>query len=136
MSSMLTNTPPREAQSASLGRWTGEWGRLLATRFELAGIELAEAGEHAARQIQLLLLAFFALQFAVQAACVWLLLLADEHQRPWLAGGMALSFLLLAAAAVIYSKVLAGAFPGWLADSREELRKDLDLMRKPDDAHG
>jgi uncharacterized membrane protein YqjE len=134
MSSIGTNIPSREAQSASPGRWVGEWGRLLAARFELAGIELAEAGEHAARQIQLLLLAFFALQFAVQAACVWLLLLADEQQRPWIAGGMALSFLLLAAAAVVYSKVLAGAFPGVLADSRAELRKDLSLMRKTDDA--
>ena len=107
---------------------------LLATRGELAALELGETRDRALRWAALVVVAAVLLLAALMTLSFWVAAVFWEGPRALALGVLAAAYALAAvvAARVVRSEIAAA--PPLLAQTRAELKKDRDVLRgRPDD---
>lgn len=117
------------AIAESVGRLGATLVDMVQTRLELAAVELEEESRRLLGYLLLSLLALFLFGIAMLLVALLVVIVFWDSYRVAAAGGMALLFLL--AAAAIGMKVKAGfeSKPGMLQHTVEELRKDINYIR-------
>jgi len=113
---------------AFLRAWLVEVLAFLATRGELASIELAEARDRAVCWLALGVVAAVLLLAALTTMSLWVAVLFWEGPRALAVGVLGLAYLLGAAALLIVIRRQMAAAPALLAQTREELRKDREAL--------
>ncbi len=105
--------------------------RHLEAYAEVAGEDVREAATIVARKLAALLAAFVAAFIGLLLFCFWLVALAwDGPWRNWVAGGLALGFVLVAAVLAVPVLRPKEGPPAFFARTRTELGRDRELIER------
>lgn len=126
----MSDPAPSPGLVASLRRLAIDVAALLATRAELASLELQQTRERVLRWMALTAVAAILLLAALVTLAVWVAALFWDGPRGWALGLLTLAY--VAAAAGLVISVLHGMrnSPPMLARTLAELRKDRDALRQ------
>ena len=102
---------------------------LLATRGELAALELADARDRAMRWLALGMVAAVLLLAALMTLSLWVAAVFWDGPRAWALGLLVLAYAAAGAVAVSVVRRELAATPPLLAQTRAELEKDRDALR-------
>lgn len=125
---MTAESQSRAGTGASLRALLVQGVALLATRGELASIELADARDRALRWLVLGVAAAVLLLAALTSLSLWVAILFWEGPRVWAVGALALAYLIGGAALLAMIRRQMAAAPALLAQTRDELRKDRETL--------
>jgi len=114
---------------ASLRRLLAHVAVLLATRAELAALELQQWRACIVRWAVLIVLAAVLALAALMTVSVWVAAVFWDGPRGWVLGLLALAYLAIAAALLLALQRSVQRSPPLLSHTRDELLKDLDALR-------
>jgi len=120
---------PAPGLVASLRRLLAHVAVLLATRAELAALELQQLRARALRWAVLIVLSAVLVLAALMTVSVWVAAVFWDGPRGWVLGGLALAYLAMAAALLLALQRQVQRSPPLLSLTRDELLKDLDALR-------
>lgn len=120
--------------TAPARRLAGQLGEALATRLELAALEVEAHRLHLARQAAATAWMLFFVGAGTLLTGTWVVLLCPPAYRVLLVGVLALAFLGAALATWLLIARRAAAEPPLMHDTLQELRKDLEAWRDTEDA--
>lgn len=103
---------------------------LLATRGELAAVELAESRDRVLRWFLLYIVAAVLLLAALVTFSLWIAALFWDGPRGLALGLLTLAYAIVAIVAVNIVRREAASAPALLAQTRAELKKDRELLRR------
>jgi len=121
--------PPDEGLLASLHRAMHGVARVLVTRFEILGTELAEERVNLTKLALVALTVLFCLQVGLMLAVLFLVLVIGSENRLAAVGIAALVMLLGAAGGVLWLRGWLKSRPPMFATTVAELRKDRERLR-------
>jgi uncharacterized membrane protein YqjE len=120
---------PSPGLVASLRRLLAHVAVLLATRAELATLELQQLRARVLRWAVLIVLAAVLVLAALMTVSVWVAAVFWDGPRGWVLGLLALAYLGIAAALLLALQRSVQRSPPLLSLTRDELLKDLDALR-------
>ena len=120
---------PTPGLVASLRRLLAHVAVLLATRAELAALELQQLRARVLRWAVLIVLAAVLVLAALMTVSVWVAAVFWDGPRGWVLGLLALAYLAIAAALLLALQRSVQRSPPLLSLTRDELLKDLDALR-------
>jgi len=120
---------PSPGLVASLRRLLAHVAVLLATRAELAALELQQLRARALHWAVLIVLAAVLVLASLMTVSVWVAAVFWDGPRGWVLGLLALAYLASAAALVLALQRSVQRSPPLLSLTRDELLKDLDALR-------
>jgi uncharacterized membrane protein YqjE len=120
---------PSPGLVASLRRLLAHVAVLLATRAELAALELQQLRARIVRWAVLIVLAAVLALAALMTVSVWVAAVFWDGPRGWVLGLLALAYLAIAAALLLALQRSVERSPPLLSLTRDELLKDLDALR-------
>src|SRR5262249_55518774 len=118
-----------EGLLASLHRAVHSLARVLVTRFEILGTELAEERVNLTKLALVALTVLFCLQVGLMLAILFFVLVIGSEHRLAAVGIAALLMLLGAAGGVLWMRGWLKARPPMFATTVAELRKDRERLR-------
>jgi len=125
----MSAQPPAPGLVASLRHLLAHVAVLLATRAELAALELQQLRARALRWAVLIVLSAVLVLAALMTVSVWVAAVFWDGPRGWVLGGLALAYLAMAAALLLALQRQVQRSPPLLSLTRDELLKDLDALR-------
>ena len=125
----MSAQPPAPGLVASLRHLLAHVAVLLATRTELAALELQQLRARVLRWAVLIVLAAVLVLAALMTVSVWVAAVFWDGPRGWVLGLLALAYLAIAAALLLGLQRSVQRSPPLLSHTRDELLKDLDALR-------
>ncbi|MBM4181142.1 MAG: phage holin family protein [Betaproteobacteria bacterium] len=101
---------------------------ILATRSELAALELADARDRALRWVVLGLVASVLLLAALTTLSLWVAVLFWDGPRAWAVGALAATYLVAGGVLLAVIRRQMSRAPALLSQTRDELRKDRESL--------
>lgn len=114
---------------AALRRLAAHIAALLATRAELASLELQQMRERVLRWTAMVVIAAILLLAALMTLSLWLAAVFWDGPRGWALGLLAAGYLALAAGLLLAVRRAVERGPPLFAQTRAELLKDRDALR-------
>ena len=125
----MSAQPPAPGLVASLRHLLAHVAVLLATRAELAALELQQLRARVLQWAVLIVLAAVLFLAALMTVSVWVAAVFWDGPRGWVLGLLVLAYLAIAAALLLALQRQVQRSPPLLSLTRDELLKDLDALR-------
>lgn len=126
----MNDPAPSPGLAASARRLAVDTAALVATRAELASLELQQMRERVVRWIAMIVIAAILLLAALMTLSLWVAAVVWDGPRGWVLGGLTIVYAAIALGLVFGVLRALRNSPPLFALTRAELSKDRDALRQ------